>query len=263
MNSCLPLVMNLPVGQVFVSTLVMSGPYSNRICAGSQTNTLGCAHSVTGVIDKTCNLQRDAEDVHMTPSINSLLGWKDYLHIRGDKVRGDSDYFCARAQELRELLSDLLSAGLSEGAEAALTDLCEGDVVDFCITQDLAAQVDIPDVVELPESQAAALSLFLEHEPWHSLVVDTHINVCLAMLRAYGEDESATMWHMGDPHILRTLSDTFERVDREQLGRLAAEINSLAGRVDMHFDQELKALVVACGERACQRLRVAPVVLFA
>ena len=195
-------------------------------------------------------------------SINLLLGWRDYLSVRPDLVRGDVEYFCSRAQELRDLVVRVLSGGLSEGAEQSLGDMCEADMTDFCILIDLAAQVNIPDVEALPDDVAAALTLFVDQEPWRSLAIDNDITVCLTMLRAYGEDSAAQIWHMGDPHILRSISRVFEGVNKEQLGRLAGEINHLAEEGHVDFDVELMALIVACAERAAARLGVAPLPIF-
>lgn len=195
-------------------------------------------------------------------SITPLLGWRDYLHVRGDRVRGDAEYFCSRAEELRDLVGRVLQSGLSEGAEQALGDLAEEDMVDFCILVDLANEVDIPGVTSLEHEDAAKLRQFLATEPWRALIVDTEINVCLAMLRSYGESEAETIWHMGDPHMLKTISRAFEAADREQLGRFVAEINRIAARPAVRFDTELMALMTAGAERAAERLGIQPPSLF-
>lgn len=195
-------------------------------------------------------------------SITPLLGWRDYVHVRADRIRGDAEYYLTRAQEIRDVVSDVLAAGLSEGAEQALTDLAEEDSVDFCILVDLASDVSIPEVEPLAEETAAKLLQFLQREPWRSLEVDTEIAVCLAMLRAYGESEEETIWHMGDPHLLKSISRAFDGVNSEQLGRFVAEINALHTHPKIHFDVELKALAVASAENAAARLGVKPPVLF-
>lgn len=195
-------------------------------------------------------------------SITPLLGWRDYLHVRRDRVRGDAEYFCNRALELRELVVDLLGGGYTEGVEQALGDIAEEDTVDFCILVDLANQVDIPDVEALEDEDAEKLQQFIHSEPWRSLEVDTHINVCLAMLRAYGESEAETIWHMGDPHLLRTMSRAFETTNSEQLGRFVADINALAKRADINFDHELQAIARAGADNAAHRLGIQTPALF-
>ncbi len=195
-------------------------------------------------------------------SITPLLGWRDYLHVRRDRVRGDVEYYCTRAEEIRELVSDVLGAGLSEGALKALSDLAEEDTVDFCIMVDLANEIDIPDVAALHKEDSAKLRQFLSMEPWRSLQVDTEIAVCLAMLRAYGESDEETIWHMGDPHLLRSISLVFETVNKEQLGRFAAEINALNRRPNINFDSELMAISTAGASSAAIRLGIQAPELF-
>ena len=198
----------------------------------------------------------------MTASITPLLGWRDYLHVRQDRIRGDADYYCMRAQEIRASVDDVLRAGLSAGAELALSDLAEEDSVDFCIMVDLANGVDIPDVLPLDNNTQAKLYQFLAEEPWRSLEVDTEINVCLAMLRVYGENEEETIWHMGDPHLLKSLSRAFQGCNREQLGRFVSEINTLNAKAKIHFDAELQAMSCASAEIAAHRLGIPQPTLF-
>ncbi len=195
-------------------------------------------------------------------SITPLLGWRDYLHVRRDRVRGDADYYLARASEIRDIIIDVLGAGLSEGAEQALGDLAEEDMVDFNILVDLSNEVDIPGVEALEHEDAAKLRQFLAEDPWRSLCADTEINVCLAMLRSYGESEDETIWHMGDPHMLRSISTAFDAANNEQMGRFVAEINNLARRPNIRFDNELTAIIIAGAESAAARLGVHPPDLF-
>jgi hypothetical protein len=195
-------------------------------------------------------------------SITPLLGWRDYLHVRPDKVRGDSEFYLTRAGVVCDAVSTVLQAGLSEGAQQALTDLAEEDSIDFCIMVDLAAGVDIPGVEPLVEEEQQKLNQFLNQEPWRSLAVDTEIAVCLAMLRVYGESDAETIWHMGDPHLLKSISRAFEGVNKEQLGRFVAEINALAARPAVQFDNELRALSLQSAENAAHRLRLQIPTLF-
>ena len=195
-------------------------------------------------------------------SITPLLGWRDYLHVRPDKVRGDSEYYLIRAQEVRDMVGTVLRGGLSEGAEQSLTDLAEEDSVDFCILVDLASGLDIPGVDHLDAEDASKLNQFLHQEPWRSLEVDTEIAVCLAMLRSYGESDEETIWYMGDPHLLKSISRAFDGVNREQLGRFVAEINALAARPNIRFDDELIALTLASADGAAHRLGIQAPALF-
>lgn len=195
-------------------------------------------------------------------SITPLLGWRDYLFTHPDRVRGDSDYYLSRAKELRETIVAVLAGGLSEGAERALTDLAEEDSVDFCIMMDLANNVQIPGVDRLESEDELHLRQFLHDEPWRSLEVDIEIAVCLAMLRAYGESDEETIWYESDPHLLKSMSQAFQGVNREQLGRFVAEINALGAQRHVEFDAELKALAVVSAESAAHRLGVKMPVLF-
>ena len=195
-------------------------------------------------------------------SITPLLGWRDYVHAHVDRVRGDADYFLSRAEEIRDIVSQVLGGGLSAGAEQALADLAEEDSVEFSILVDLASDVSIPGVEPLAADDAEKLLQFLQREPWRSLEVDTEIAVCLAMLRSYGESEEETIWHMGDPHLLKSISRAFDGVNREQLGRFVAEINALHTQPTINFDPELKALAIASAENAAHRLGVQTPVLF-
>ena len=78
----------------------------------------------------------------------------------------------------------------------------------------------------------------------------------------YGESEEETIWHMGDPHLLKSISRAFDSVDKEQLGRFVAEINALHTHPKIHFDGELKALTLASAENAARRLGLQTPVLF-
>lgn len=194
----------------------------------------------------------------METSIARLLGWRDYLHLRRDKVRGDAEAYCDRAQEIRELVAKTLSGGLTDAASYALGDLAEGDIVDFCVMVDLANGVEIPDVEPLDDDTREWLMQWRETEPWRALTVDTDINVCLAMLRAHGQEPDEIIWHMGDPHLLRTISQVFEQVDREQYARFVVEINVLVTSHKYNFDSELLALLNVASDNAAHRIGVEP-----
>lgn len=201
-------------------------------------------------------MQTKGECSHMESSITRLLGWRDFTHMHSDRVRGDAEYYCDRAGELHEELEFILSSGLNEGAEASLTHLAEEDIVDFCIMADLANHVDIPGVRSLSIETARCLEQFIASEPWHALLADTEIMVCLAMLRAYGENEEDTVWHVNEPYLLTAISRALDDCNEEQLGRFVAETNALAKLSDIIWDDELNDLMTVCANRAAQRLGV-------
>ncbi len=198
----------------------------------------------------------------MTGSIIPLLGWLDYVHLRQDHVRGDVEYYCSRAVELRELVTRSLSGGLNEASEEILADIAGDDIVDFCIMVDFANDIDIPDVPPLDHTTRDWLAHWLSLEPWRALAVDTDISVCKAMLHAYGKSDEDTVWHMSDPHLLRSISRVFEAVDREQYLHFVGEINLLAANPKFSFDSELIALTMASADRAAQRLGIRAEPLF-
>ena len=150
----------------------------------------------------------------------------------------------------------MLANGLNEGAQASLSELAEEDMVDFCIMVDLANHVDIPGVDALGAETARCLEQFFAEDPWHALRADAEIMVCLAMLRAYGESEGETIWHLNDPYLLTAISRALDDCNEEQLGRFVAEANALAERSDIVWDDELNDLMAVCVNRAADRLRV-------
>ena len=192
----------------------------------------------------------------MESSVTKILGWRDYLHARSDRVQVDAEYFVDRASEIRDQLEFVLANGLNEGAEASLGELAEEDMVDFCIMADLANHVDIPGVEQLAPETARCLEQFFVNDPWHALMADVEINVCLAMLRAYGESEGETIWHLNDPYLLTAISRALDDCNEEQLGRFVAETQTLAERSDIVWDDELNELMAVCVNRAAGRLRV-------
>ena len=186
----------------------------------------------------------------MESSVTRLLGWRDYLHARSDRLQGDAEYFVNRASEMRDELEFVLRNGLNEGAEASLGELAEEDMVDFCIMADLANHVDIPGVGPLAPETARCLEQFFDNDPWHALMADVEIIVCLAMLRAYGESDEETIWHRNDPYLLTAISRALDDCNEEQLGRFVAETHSLAERNDVQWDEELGELMAVCVNRA-------------
>lgn len=192
----------------------------------------------------------------METSVTKLLGWRDFLHARSEQVESDAEYFCDRAREMREEIEFVLANGLNEGAEDSLGELAEEDMVDFCIMADLANHVDIPGVEPLSAETARCMEQFLANDPWHALLADAEIVVCLAMLRAYGESERDTIWHRNDPYLLTAISRALDDCNEEQLGRFVAETDALAQRNDIAWDEELADLMTVCINRAARRLRV-------
>ena len=164
--------------------------------------------------------------------------------------------FAERAQEIRDELEFLLSAGLSEGAELSLNALAEEDMNDFCIMVDLAEPIDIPGVNPLAEQTREHLHNFLDGEPWHSLVIDNDITVALASLDAIGASVSNRPWYEQAPHFVEMIARLLDQVNKEQLLRLVGEYNVLATRDNLHLPRELGATFEALVHSATQRLGI-------
>jgi nitroreductase len=183
--------------------------------------------------------------------------WRELNRRVQHAKREDEDQaiaFAERAQEMRDQLEFLLSAGLSEGAEHSLNALAEEDMTDFCIMVDLAEPIDIPGVTPLAKQTRQHLHNFLDGEPWHSLVIDNDITVALASLDAIGATESNRPWYEQAPHLVELLARLLDQVNKEQLLRLVGEYNSLAARDNLHLPKELGAAFEALVHSATQRL---------
>jgi len=167
-----------------------------------------------------------------------------------------AEAFAERAQEMRNELEFLLSAGLSEGAEQSLNALAEEDMSDFCIMVDLAEPIDIPGVTPLAEQTRKHLHNFLDGEPWHSLAIDNDITVALASLDAIGASESERPWYDEAPHLIEMIARLLDQVNKEQLLRLVGEYNVLAARDNLQLPKELGATFEALVHSATQRLGI-------
>jgi hypothetical protein len=165
-----------------------------------------------------------------------------------------AEAFAERAQEVREELNFLLSAGLSEGAEQSLNAMAEEDMNDFCIMVDLAEPVDIPGVQPLEEEIRKHLHNFLDSEPWHSLVIDNDITVALASLDAIGSQASNRPWYETAPHLVEVIARVLDQVNKEQLMRFVGEYNAIAERDHLHLPAELASLFEELVHGATQRL---------
>lgn len=183
--------------------------------------------------------------------------WREF-NRKMQAAREDDDTqaqeFAERAEEVREQLNFLLSAGLSEGAEMSLNALAEGDMTDFCIMVDLAEPIEIPGVAPLAEDIRKQLHNFLDGEPWHSLVIDNDIVVTLASLDAIGANATNRPWYEQAPHLVEHMARLLDAVNKEQLIRLVGEYNALAERDHLHLPQELATVFESLVHNACQRL---------
>ena len=185
--------------------------------------------------------------------------WRELNRRVQTAKREDEEHataFAERAQELRDELEFLLSAGLSEGAELSLNALAEEDMSDFCIMVDLAEPIDIPGVTPLAEQTREHLHNFLDGEPWHSLVIDNDITVALASLDAIGASVSNRPWYEQAPHFVEMIARLLDQVNKEQLLRLVGEYNVLATRDNLHLPRELGATFEALVHSATQRLGI-------
>ncbi|MEM1433640.1 MAG: hypothetical protein AAGG11_06260 [Pseudomonadota bacterium] len=153
-----------------------------------------------------------------------------------------AEQFHTRAGEVRELVTDLISGGLSEGADTALSALAEEDMVDFCILVDLAEPVHIPTVEPLAEGNRLALAQFLDQEPWHSLAVDHDITVALAQLDSIGTQPAQARWYRYAPGLFDLLASIFDRASKEQFMRFVGEYQVLAERDQIRLSDDAQEL---------------------
>ena len=107
--------------------------------------------------------------------------------------------FAERAEEVRQEVEFLLSAGLTEGASEALTAFAEQDMVDFSIMDDLTAAITIDGVEPLSAGTRTHLEEFLDEEPWHSLAIDLDITVVLAMIEDVLQHQGR--WYETSPQL--------------------------------------------------------------
>lgn len=144
-----------------------------------------------------------------------------------------AEEFAARAEEVGSQVIFLLSAGLTEGAAAALGALAEEDMVDFCIMVDLAEGTLIGNVTPLDAQTRLHLQEFLDQEPWHSLLIDNDITVALAMIEDILARSEQAPWYEVSPQFPVTLANLMDRVNREQYLRFAGELEA---RLQQHPD---------------------------
>jgi len=183
--------------------------------------------------------------------------WREFnrkMQAAREDDEAQAEEFANRAEEVREQLSFLLAAGLSEGAEGSLNALAEGDMTDFCIMVDLAEPIEIPGVEPLAEDIRKQLHNFLDGEPWHSLVIDNDIVVTLASLDAIGANATNRPWYEQAPHLVEHMARLLDAVSKEQLIRLVGEYNALAERDHLHLPTELATVFESLVHNACQRL---------
>ena len=160
----------------------------------------------------------------------TILKWREAKTLTTDDA-ALAAAFARRAQEVHSDVTFLLSAGLTEGAVAALTALAQEDMVDFCIMVDLASGMEIAGVAKLNAPTQQHLSEFLDQDPWCSLAVDHDITVTLAMIEDVLANAAEKPWYRTSPQLPVTLANLMDRVDREQYARFADE---LEGRLKRH-----------------------------
>jgi hypothetical protein len=161
---------------------------------------------------------------------------------KGPDDQAVAEQFHARAAEVRDLVTDLISGGLSEGAETALAALAEEDMVDFCILVDLAEPVTIRNVEPLSEDNRQYLEQFLDQEPWHSLAVDHDIMVALALLDSIGTQPAEARWYRYAPGLFDLLASIFDRASKEQFMRFVGEYQVLAERDQIRLSDDAREL---------------------
>ncbi len=196
-----------------------------------------------------------------TQSANNLVRfwtWRDLTHQQIAHDASDAAAFAERAGELRDEIDFLLSGGLSEGAEEALGTLAEQDMSDFCTMVDLSQEIDLPGVTPLATTTREHLAQFLDHEPWHSLMVDTDLTVALAMYESLAIREDNLPWYEVSPNLVRITARVLDQANAEHLQRFAGELQVLHDRHAGELPQEVAELVRFLVDSAAQRLGIEP-----
>jgi hypothetical protein len=188
----------------------------------------------------------------------SFWTWRDLTHQRANADAEHAAAFAERAQELRDELEFLLAGGLSEGAEEALGALAEQDMSDFCIMVDLAEERVPPGVVPLTAGSREPLRQFLDHEPWHSLQVDTDLTVALAMYEDFAIREDNVPWYEVSPNLVRITARVLDQANAEQIRRFAGELEALHARTRLDLPEDVASLVRNLVETAAHRVGIAP-----
>lgn len=195
----------------------------------------------------------------MSDNLVSFWTWRDLTHQQAAYDDAESaQAFTDRANELRDELEFLLGGGLSEGAEEALGALAEQDMSDFCILVDLSQDVGLPGVTPLSRATREHLGQFLDHEPWHSLMVDTDLTVALAMYEDLALREDSLPWYEVSPSLVRITARVLDQANAEQLRRFAGELEALHARTGLDLPREAADMVAYLVANAAKRLGIAP-----
>lgn len=195
------------------------------------------------------------------PSANNLVRfwtWRDLTHQQIAHDAADAAAFVERAAELREELEFLLTGGLSEGAEETLGTLAEQDMSDFCIMVDLSQEKALPGVTPLASTTRENLQQFLDHEPWHSLMVDTDLTVALAMYENLAIREDNLPWYEVSPNLVRITARVLDQANAEQVRRFAGELEALHARTELKLPSEVAELVRNLVDTAAHRVGIEP-----
>ena len=195
------------------------------------------------------------------PSANHLIrfwNWRDLTHQQVAHDDDDAAAFTERAEELRAEVEFLLSGGLSEGAEEALGALAEQDMSDFCIMVDLSQEMDLPGVTPLANTTRKHLEQFFDHEPWHSLMVDTDLTVALAMYENLAMREDNLPWYEVSPNLVRITARVLDQANAEHLQRFAGELEALHDHSKLELPPAVAELARYLVDSAAHRLGIEP-----
>lgn len=166
--------------------------------------------------------------------------------------------FASRAQEIADSVRFVLQGGLSDGAEESLGAMAEQDMGDFCIMVDLAQGVPLPGVAPLAKDTGEALREFLDHEPWHSLLVDNDITVSIAMLEDIASRADEGPWYQVCPNMARVVASVLDQANAEQLQRFVGEIEALGKRNELELPRDAAAIVDNLIHSNAERLGIKP-----
>ena len=166
--------------------------------------------------------------------------------------------FASRAQEIADSVRFVLQSGLSGGAEESLGAMAEQDMGDFCIMVDLAQGVPLPGVSALDKDTSEHLREFLDHEPWHSLLVDNDITVGIAMLEDVASRADEGPWYQVCPNMARVVAAVLDQANAEQLQRFAGEIEALGKRNEVALPRDAAAIIENLVHSNAERLGIKP-----
>lgn len=195
------------------------------------------------------------------PSADNVISfwtWRDLTHQQANEDAENAAAFAERAVELRDQLEFLLTGGLSEGAEETLGTLAEQDMSDFCIMVDLSQERVPPGVAPLAASTRENLQQFLDHEPWHSLMVDTDLTVALAMYEDLAIRDDSLPWYDVSPNLVRITARVLDQANGEQVRRFAGELEALHERTSLDLPEEVAQLVRNLVDTAAHRVGIQP-----